>query len=80
MDVIAIILSIVLLIISLVICAVVLMQESKQAGLSGAISGAADSYFGKNKSRTLEGKLERLTKILACGYFVLALVLYFLLA
>ena len=52
----------------------VLMQEGKSAGL-GAISGAAESYWGKNKGRSMEGKLENLTKIGAVLIFVLALVL-----
>ncbi|MBQ7059692.1 MAG: preprotein translocase subunit SecG [Firmicutes bacterium] len=78
MKALAIVLSILLLLICLVMSAVVLLQEGKSAGLSGAISGAAETYFGKNKARTLEGKLERLTKILAAGYLVLALVLYFI--
>ncbi|MBO6159658.1 MAG: preprotein translocase subunit SecG [Firmicutes bacterium] len=77
MKTLAIILSIVLLLVCLVLSAVVLLQEGKSAGLSGAISGAAETYFGKNKARTLEGKMERLTKILAACYLVLALVLYF---
>ena len=75
MKALAIVLSILLLLVCLVMSAVVLLQEGKSAGLSGAISGAAETYFGKNKARTLEGKLERLTKILAAGYLVLALVL-----
>ncbi|MBQ1367619.1 MAG: preprotein translocase subunit SecG [Firmicutes bacterium] len=78
MKALAIVLSILLLLVCLVMSAVVLLQEGKSAGLSGAISGAAETYFGKNKARTLEGKLERLTKILAAGYLVLALVLYFI--
>lgn len=80
MKAIAIIVSIVLLLLCLVLSAVVLMQESKSAGLSGAISGAGESYFGKNRARTMQGKLERLTKILGVCYFVLALVLYFVVA
>ena len=78
MKALAIVLSIILLLVCLVLSAVVLLQEGKSAGLSGAISGAAETYFGKNKARTMEGKLERLTKILAAGYLVLALVLYFI--
>ena len=78
MKALAIVLSILLMLVCLVMSAVVLLQEGKSAGLSGAISGAAETYFGKNKARTLEGKLERLTKILAAGYLVLALVLYFI--
>jgi len=53
----------------------VLMQESKQNGLSGAISGAADSYWGKNKGRSMEGKLVKFTKILAVAFVVIAVIL-----
>lgn len=50
------------------------MQEGKSAGL-GAISGAAETYWGKNKGRSMEGKLEKFTKLAAVLIFVLALVL-----
>mgnify|MGYP002270587664 CR=1 FL=1 len=45
------------ILVCIAITIVVLMQESKQTGLSGAISGAADTYWGKNKGRSMEGKL-----------------------
>ena len=51
------------------------MQESKQTGLSGAISGAADTYWGKNKGRSIEGKLVLFTKILAIAFIVIAAIL-----
>ena len=54
---------------------VVLMQESKQNGLSGAISGAADTYWGKNKGRSMEGGLVRGTIIMRVIFFVLSIVL-----
>lgn len=54
---------------------VVLMQESKQNGLSGAISGAADTYWGKNKGRSMEGKLVTITKVLAVLFVVIAIIL-----
>ena len=50
------------------------MQEGKSAGL-GAISGAAETYWGKNKGRSMEGKLVLITKILCVAFVVLALVL-----
>ncbi|MBQ7050917.1 MAG: preprotein translocase subunit SecG [Firmicutes bacterium] len=76
----AIVISILLFIICIVLACIVLLQEGKNAGLSGAISGAAETYFGKNKARTMEGKLERITKILATCFIILALVLYFMVA
>lgn len=68
------VLSIVIILLSVFITILVLLQESKQQGLSGAISGAADSFFGKNKGRTLEAKLEKFTKIAGTAFFILALV------
>ena len=55
--------------------AIILLQEGKQAGLTGAISGAADSYWGNNKGRSMEGKLEKATKVFVVLFFVIAIVL-----
>ena len=63
----------VLICIALVI--IVLMQEGKTMGLSGAISGVADTYWGKNKGRSMEGALAKATKILAALFMVLSVVL-----
>lgn len=71
-----IILSILLFIDCLMLIGVVLMQQSKASGLSGAITGMTDTYFGKNKARTLEGRLDRWTKILGAAFLVLSFVLY----
>lgn len=68
------ILTIIFIIISLVITVVILMQEGKSAGL-GAISGAADTYWGKNKGRSMEGMLVKITRICVILFLVLALVL-----
>ena len=76
----AIVISILLFIICIALAGIVLLQQGKSAGLSGAISGAAESYFGKNKARTMEGKFERITKILATCFIILTLVLYFMVA
>ena len=69
-----IILGIILLLLSVAIIVLVLLQEGKSAGLSGAIAGGAETFFGKNKSRTMESKLVLITKIIAIYFFVLALV------
>ncbi len=72
-------LKIVVMVIYAVVCialtVIVLMQEGKQAGLTGSISGAADTYWGKNKGRSMEGALEKITKFLAIGFIILSLVL-----
>ncbi len=63
----------VLICIALVV--IVLFQESKSEGLSGAINGIAETYWGKNKGRSMEGALEKGTKILAVLFVVLSVVL-----
>ena len=67
-----IVLGIVLIITSLAL--IVLFQEGRSAGLSGAIAGGAETFLGKNKSRTVEQKLVRITKVLATVFFILSLV------
>ena len=68
------ILTIIFIIVSVALSIIVLMQEGKSAGL-GAISGAAESYWGKNKGRSMEGTLVKITRILAISFIVLAAVL-----
>lgn len=53
----------------------VLMQEGKSAGLTGTISGMGDTYWGKNKGRSMEGKLVKATKILAALFMLGAIAL-----
>ena len=67
-------LTILFILVSVALSAIVLMQEGKSAGL-GVISGAAETYWGKNKGRSIEGKLEKITKILAVVFFILAALL-----
>ncbi len=74
MEVLKTILAIVFIIVSVVITAIILMQEGKSAGL-GAISGAADSYWGKNKGRSMEGILVKITRVLVIAFIVIAAVL-----
>ena len=74
MEVFRIILQVVFIILCIALTVLVLMQEGKSAGL-GAISGAAETYWGKNKGRSMEGALEKFTKFAAVAFMVLALVL-----
>lgn len=69
-----IVLTIILILVSIVFTVIVLMQEGKSAGL-GAISGAAETYWGKNKGRSMEGALVKTTKILGVVFMLLAVVL-----
>jgi len=66
----------VLIVASIIITVVVLMQEGRSQNLSGAITGGADSYVGKSKGRTVEGKLERLTKWLIGLFFIIVLAAF----
>ena len=68
-----IIFGIVLIVLSIAIVALVLLQEGNSKGLSGAIAGGAETFFGKNKGRSMEAKLVKLTKIVGISFFVLAL-------
>lgn len=73
MEPLEIILGVLILITSILVVVLVLMQEGRQQGLSGAIAGGAETFFGKSKSRTMEQKLVKYTKILAIVFFVLTL-------
>jgi preprotein translocase subunit SecG len=74
MAVLRIVLTIILILVSIVFTVIVLMQEGKSAGL-GAISGAAETYWGKNKGRSMEGNLVKATKILGIAFMLLAIIL-----
>ena len=68
------ILTVVLIIVSLIATVVILLQEGKSAG-RGAIAGEADTYWGKNKGRSMEGILVKLTKVLVALFIILAIAL-----
>ena len=61
----------------LAVTAIVLMQSGKSAGLSGAISGGAETFLSKGKAKTLDAKLARWTKWFALAFVLLTLVLHF---
>lgn len=69
-----IVLTVLFIIVCVALVVTVLMQEGKSAGL-GSISGAAETYWGKNKGRSMEGLLVKITKVLAVLFMVLAAVL-----
>ena len=70
------IVGILLLISALVMIVTVLLQSSERSGL-GAISGAAETFFGKNKGRTIDAILGKWTSACAILFMVLAIVLHF---
>ncbi len=69
------VLTVVHVILSVILIAVVLFQSGKSAGLSGSIAGGAETFFGKNKARTLDGILGKLTAIVAVLFIATAFVL-----
>ena len=62
--------------VSLAIVLIVLLQSGKSAGLSGAIAGGAETFFGKNKGRTMDGLLSKLTTVVAVAFIIFSVVLY----
>ncbi|MDD6734063.1 MAG: preprotein translocase subunit SecG [Lachnospiraceae bacterium] len=74
LGVLKIVLTVIFILISIALSALVLLQEGKSAGL-GVISGAADTYWGKNKGRSMEGVLVKVTRILAISFMILGIVL-----
>ena len=74
MEALRIILTIVFIIVCLALIGIVLLQEGKTAGL-GAVAGAAESYWGKNKGRSMEGTMVKVTKYLVIAFLVIAAIL-----
>lgn len=68
------ILGALLVIASLLIIAVILLQEGRRKGISGVISGGADTFLSKGKAKAAEAILERWTKWIIVVFFVLVLV------
>ena len=74
MEILRIILTVIFIVMCIALTVLVLLQEGKDAGL-GAIAGGAETYWGKNKGRSMEGGLVKATTIMAVLFFVLAAVL-----
>ena len=74
MAVLKMILTVIFIIISIALTVIILMQEGKSAGL-GALAGSSDSYWSKNKGRSMEGVLVKVTKVLVVLFIVISCVL-----
>ncbi len=59
----------------LVLIATVMLQSGKSAGLSGAIAGGADTFLSKNKAKSVDAKLAKMTKWIAAAFMLLTLSL-----
>ena len=75
MEILRVVVTVLYVLICIALVTVVLFQESKAQGLSGSINGVAETYWGKNKGRSMEGALEKGTKLLAVLFIVLSVVL-----
>lgn len=64
---------------ALSIIIIVLLQSGKSAGLSGAIAGGAETFFGKNKGRTIDALLSKYTSFAAIAFLITSIALYLLL-
>ena len=67
--------SVVQVLLSLALVAIVMLQSGKSAGLSGSIAGGADTFLSKNKAKSLDAKLAKMTKWVAIAFIVLTLAL-----
>ena len=65
----------ILLITDIIIIVCVLMSPSKSSGLSGLVSGGAETFFGKNKGQDIESKLQTIIKIAGIVFIVLSILL-----
>lgn len=74
MAVVKTVLTVIFILLSLALTVIILLQEGKSAGL-GAIAGAADTYWGKIKGRSMEGVLVKATRIMVILFIVIAAVL-----
>lgn len=69
------IVTVVFIAICIALVILVMLQESKSSGLTGTVGGMADSYWGKNKGRSMEGKLVTITKVLSVLFVLIAIIL-----
>jgi preprotein translocase subunit SecG len=72
----SVVIGILLIIAALIMVVTVLLQSSEKAGI-GAVSGAAETFFGKNKASGMEAKLALITKISAAVFVILCIVMMF---
>ncbi len=75
MDILKVIVTVVYVLICIALVIVVLMQEGKSAGLGAIGGGTSETYWGKNKGRSMEGALEKFTKGLAVAFILLSVIL-----
>ena len=75
MDALTLVITILQLLCGLAVIVIVLFQSGKSAGLSGAIAGAADTFLSKNKAKSVDAKLAKMTKWVAIGFMVITFII-----
>ena len=75
METLKLVMTILQVLLGLFLTAVVLLQEGKTAGINGSISGGADTFLSKNKAKSLDAKLAKMTKWVAILWIIITLVL-----
>ena len=75
MATLSLVLSVVLVILSVLLCVIILLQSKRFAGMGAIGGGSGDTYWSKNKGSSMEGALERYTKIGGALFMILALVI-----
>ncbi|MBQ3053691.1 MAG: preprotein translocase subunit SecG [Clostridia bacterium] len=76
-DVLKTVVTIIQIVVSVVLIASVLMQSAKKEGMSGIVGGASETFFGKNKGRTLDGVFAVITTVSAIIFLISSLFLYY---
>ena len=66
----------VLIVLALIIIAVVLLQEGRRKGISGVISGGADTFLSKGKAKAVDAVLARWTKYIAALFMVVVVICF----
>ncbi|MDR0406244.1 MAG: preprotein translocase subunit SecG [Clostridiales bacterium] len=66
------------IVVAVALIVIVLLQSGKTFGLSGSIAGGAETFFGKNKGRTLDALLSKLTSVVAVIFLVTSILLAFI--
>ena len=74
------ILNVIHILISISIVVLVLSQQGKQPGMSGAIAGGAETFFGKNKARTVDAILKKITAGLAISFLITSIILQYMIS
>lgn len=75
MDTLHIVLSVIEVLACLFLIVTILLQSGSSQGLSGAIAGGAETFFGSNKARGMQAVLSKLTTAVAILFVVLAVAL-----